>query len=164
MNRNVRVHHSNLDAVDHTILTELQTDARMTNRALSLKTGLAQSSTSARVRELEDRGVISGYHATVDLNAIGLPVQAMVFVKLSPTDDKTIRHFLETVTAMPETLSAFLISGVEDAIVHVAVADVEHLRQTVVGKISALDAVVDERTSLVFDELRQHVIAPMDLT
>ena len=81
MNRIARVHHSSLDAVDHTILTELQTDARMTNRALSLKTGLAQSSTSARVRDLEDRGVISGYHATVDLNAIGLTVQAMVFVK-----------------------------------------------------------------------------------
>lgn len=148
------------DRIERTILNELQTDARMTNRALSLKTGLAQSSTSARVRDLEDRGVITGYHAAIDLEAIGRPIQAMVFVKLSPTDEATIQHFLKTVTDMPETISAFLISGVEDAIVHVAVTDVEHLRATVVGKISALKAVVDERTSLVFDERRQHVITP----
>ncbi len=146
------------DQIDHTILNELQADARMTNRALSIKTGLAQSSTSARVRDLEDRGVITGYHATVDLAALGRSVQALVFVKLSPTDEVTIRGFLDTVKAMPETISAYLISGVEDAIVHVAVTDVAHLRSTVIQKISVLEAVIDERTSLVFEEHRSRVI------
>lgn len=147
-----------MDQIDHMIVGELQADARITNRALALKTGMAQSSTAARVRDLEDRGVITGYHAAVDLDQLGRPIQAMVFVKLSPTDEATIQRFLQTVSSLPETLAAYLISGVEDAIVHLAVTDVDHLRRTVVGQISALDAVADERTSLVFDEVRQRVV------
>ena len=143
-----------MDDIDRRIVAELQHDARITTRALAVRVGLAASSTAARVRDLERRGVITGFHAAVDLEAIGRPIQAMVFVKLSPTDEQTISAFLAEVSSMEETLSVFVISGVEDAIVHVAVADVAELRDTVVRRISAIPAVADERTSLVFDEIR----------
>ncbi len=143
-----------MDHTDQLIVSELQADARVTTRALAARVGLAPSSTAARVRDLERRGVITGYHATVDLEAVGRPIQAMVFVKLSPTDEDTINAFLAEVSSMEETVSVFVISGVEDAIVHVAVGDVRELRDTVVRRISAIPAVADERTSLVFDEIR----------
>lgn len=143
-----------MDDIDRQLVSELQADARITTRALASKVGLAASSTAARVRDLERRGVITGFHAAVDLESVGRPIQAMVFVKLSPTDEETINAFLDEVSSMEETLSVFVISGVEDAIVHVAVADVAELRDTVVRRISAIPAVADERTSLVFDEIR----------
>lgn len=150
-----------MDQIQETILRELQTNARATNRVLSARAGLAPSSTSARVRDLEKSGVIKGYHADVDLAALGRPLEAMVFVKLSPTDEVTVQRFFRTVAAMPETISVHLVSGVEDALVHVAVPDVRWLRDTVLGRISSLDEVADERTSLIFGHVRNHAIEPL---
>ncbi|MBL6925459.1 MAG: winged helix-turn-helix transcriptional regulator, partial [Acidimicrobiia bacterium] len=71
-----------IDRTDLQILAELQSDARQTNRALAATVGLAPSTTLDRVRSMEDRGVITGYHATTDLNALGRPIQAMVAIRL----------------------------------------------------------------------------------
>ncbi len=133
----------------------------MTNRSLADRAGLAPSSTAARVRDLEQQGVIRGYHADVELSALGRHLEAMIFVKLSPTDADTVDHFLRAVNAMPETLAVYLLSGVEDALIHVAVPDVQWLRNTVIGRVSSLPEVADERTSLVFDHIHHHVVGPL---
>jgi len=150
-----------LDEIQQRLVGELQRNARTTNRRLSEAVALAPSSTLQRVRDLEQSGVITGYHAQVDLIALNRPVQAMVFVRLSPADAPTVDAFFDTVSAMPETIAVSLISGAEDAVVHVAVADVPRLRAVVLEKISALDCVAEERTSLVFEHRRSTVIEPL---
>ena len=72
------------DSTDLRLVSELQRDARQTNRALASAVALAPSTTLNRVRELERRGVIGGYHAEVDLAALGRGLQALVFVRLQP--------------------------------------------------------------------------------
>jgi DNA-binding Lrp family transcriptional regulator len=151
-----------VDDIQRQLIDELQRNARSTNRRLADAVGLAPSSTLQRIRDLEQRGVITGYHAEVDLAALGRSVQAMVFVRLSPADGPTVQRFFDTVSAMPETIAVSLISGAEDAVVHVAVPDVARLRATVLEKISTLDCVADERTSLVFEHQRATVIDPLD--
>lgn len=150
-----------MDVTQRTIVEELQRNARITNRSLADKVGLAPSSTSVRVRDLEQQGVIRGYHADVSLAALGRHLEAMIFVRLSPTDAATVDHFLDFVNAMPETLAVYLLSGVEDALIHVAVPDVQSLRTTVIGRVSSLPEVVDERTSIVFDHIHHRVISPL---
>ncbi len=150
-----------MDRIEETIVRALQRDARITNRALADHVGLAPSSTSARVRELEQNGTIRGYHADIDLAALGRHLEAMIFVRLSPTDDDTVQHFLDAVQAMPETLEVYLLTGVEDAVIHVAVPNVQWLRNTVIGTVSSLPEVVDERTSIVFDHIRRPVLGPL---
>ena len=145
-----------LDAVHHRLIAALQHNARATNRQLADLVGLAPSTTLQRVRDLEDEGVITGYHAEVDLVALGRGVQAMVFVRLSPADGPTVATFFDAMMAMPETVTVSLISGAEDAVVHVAVPDVARLRALVLDEISSLDCVKEERTSLVFDHRRRH--------
>ncbi len=151
-----------LDRVQTELVRTLQADARITNRALAQRVGLAPSSTSARVAELERRGVITGYRAEVDLPALGRHLEAMVFVKLAVGDGTAVDRFLAEVRGWPETLAVHLLSGVEDALVHVAVPDVAWLRRTVIGKIAAMPMVTDERTSLVFDHHRTAVVEPLD--
>ncbi len=150
-----------LDLIQRTLVSALQSNARATNRMLAELVGLAPSSTLQRVRELEQRGVVTGYHAAVDLDALNRSVQAMIFVRLSPADGPTVESFFETVSALPETIAVSLISGAEDAVVHVAVADVAHLRAVVLEKISSLACVAEERTSLVFEHRRSTVIEPL---
>lgn len=62
-----------LDALDRALLRELQNDARQTNRDLAAKTGVSPSTSLERVRLLRERGVITGYHAVLDLDAAGRP-------------------------------------------------------------------------------------------
>ena len=146
---------------DATLVAALMSDGRRTNRSLAGEVGLAPSTTLQRVRDLEARGVITGYHADVDLQALGRGVEAMVFVRLRPKTDETVERFLAYVWAMPEVIAVHLISGQEDALVHVAVPDTESLRRAVLRQISDHDAVVDERTNLVFEHRRKHVVEPL---
>jgi DNA-binding Lrp family transcriptional regulator len=151
-----------MNDTDATLATALMGDARRTNRSLATEVGLAPSTTLQRVRDLEARGVITGYHAEVDLAALGRAVEAMIFVRLRPKTDEVVEDFLEHVWEMPEVIAAHLISGAEDALVHVAVPDTGSLRRTVLRQISGHHAVVDERTTLVFEHRRKHVIPRLD--
>lgn len=146
---------------DLLLVDELQRDARQTNRALAKKAGLAPSTTLARVRELEQRGVIKGYHAEVDLGALGRTLQALVFVRLQPKSDEVIEGFLDHMWALPETIAVHLITGVEDAVVHVAVPDAETLQRVIVNEVSSYPGVFDERTSLLFEHRRKDAITPL---
>ena len=149
-----------MNDTDTALISALQADARRTNRSLAQEVGLAPSTTLQRVRDLEQRGVITGYHAEVDLKQLGRAVEAMVFVRLRPKTDDVVQSFIEHVWAMPEVLAVHLISGAEDALVHVAVPDTESLRRAVLREISEHPAVVDERTALVFEHRRKHRIDP----
>ena len=64
-----------MDRVDWHILTELQADARLSFNELSRRVKLSAPAVADRVRRLEDSGVISGYHAAVDLESVGRPVR-----------------------------------------------------------------------------------------
>ncbi|MEM7287133.1 MAG: Lrp/AsnC family transcriptional regulator [Actinomycetota bacterium] len=149
-----------INDTDAALIRGLQADGRRTNRSLADSVGLAPSTTLQRVRDLEDRGAITGYHAEVDLRHLGRAVEAMVFVRLRPKTDDVVQSFIDHVWAMPEVLAVHLISGAEDALVHVAVPDTDSLRRAVLREISDHHAVVDERTALVFEHRRKHVIDP----
>ena len=146
---------------DLVLVAELQRDARQTNRSLAKKAGLAPSTTLSRVRDLEQRGVLKGYHANVDLTSLGRSLQAMVFVRLQPKSDDVIDGFLDRMWQLPETIAVHLITGIEDAIIHLAVADAESLQRVIINEISSFPGVFDERTSLLFEHRRKDVITPL---
>lgn len=153
---------ANIDRTDVKILAALQSDARQTNRALAATVGLAPSTALDRVRSLEERGVITGYHATTDLHALGRPIQAMVAIRLRPKTAAVVDQVMERLWSIPETLAVFMLSGIDDILVHMSVTDTEALRHLVLDRISSIEGVVDERTSLVFEHRRRTVVAPLD--
>ena len=143
------------------ILAALQSDARQTNRSLAKTVGLAASTTLDRTRDLERRGVISGYHADVDLRSLGRRLQAFVSVRVSPKSEAVVDRILERLWSLPETVAVFLVSGGDDLLIQVAVRDTDHLRDVVLAEIASLDGVVDETTSLIFEHRRKTVITPL---
>lgn len=155
---------ANIDAVDRQILAELQSNARVTNKALAAAVGVAPSTCLDRVRSLERAGVISGYRADVDPEALGRPVQAMVAVRLRPKTSDVVDAFLDAMWDMPETLSVTLVTGVEDALVHMCVESVDKLRSSVLDRVARAPGVVDERTSLVFEHRRRRVLDPLEFS
>jgi len=72
------------DDVDRRILAEVSRDGRMTLADLSAAVGLSVSAVQARLKRLESRGVVTGYRAIVDPEAVGRPLAA--FIEITPLD------------------------------------------------------------------------------
>jgi len=122
---------------------------------------VAASTSLERLRLLRARGVITGYHAAVDLAAVGRPVQALVFVRLRPQSRAIMNGFRDFVAALPETLSVFIVTGMEDTVIHVAVPTTEALQDFVLDSLTKRPEVADVRTAVVFEHVRNHVTAPV---
>ncbi|HEV8555603.1 MAG TPA: Lrp/AsnC family transcriptional regulator, partial [Actinophytocola sp.] len=75
---------SDLEPIDRAIARELSADGRCSFTDLAERVGLSVSAVHQRVRRLEHRGVIRGYSARLNVDAVGLPLTA--FISLTPTD------------------------------------------------------------------------------
>lgn len=144
-----------LDAVDRTLVSLLQADARMSNVVLAERAGIAQSTCLVRVRSLVDRGVITRFTAEVGLEALGLSLQALISVNIRAGARQTLARFGEEMRELPEVVQTFFLGGSEDFIVHVAVRDSNEVRDFVLSNLSVHPAVASTRTSIVFDHFNR---------
>jgi DNA-binding Lrp family transcriptional regulator len=150
-----------MDELDSAIVQHLQADARQTNRDLARKLGIAPSTCLERVRLLRERGVISGYHAAVDLAALNRRVQALIAVQVRPLSRAVIDEFQGSVSQLHEVLAVFVLAGGDDFIVHVAVQDVEHLHAFLLDRLSKRREIVGFRTSVIYQHTGSTVVTPL---
>jgi len=143
-----------IDDVDRAILEALTNDARMPNNRLAEGLGIAPSTCLARVRALRRNGVLRGFHADVDLAALGRPLQAMIAVRLTVHHREEIEAFTRAVRELPGVLSVFHVAGVNDYLVWVAAADAQDLREFVVDHLATHRSVAHAETSLIYEHRR----------
>jgi DNA-binding Lrp family transcriptional regulator len=143
-----------VDDVDRALLEGLAEDARMTNQRLAERVGVAPSTALARLRSLRERGVIRGFHAEVDLAALGRPLQALIAVRLAVHAREQIDAFTAAVRALPGVLMVFHLTGVTDYLVWVAAADAQDLREFVVDHLATHPSVSHAETSLIYEHHR----------
>jgi DNA-binding Lrp family transcriptional regulator len=148
-----------LSEVDQQLLGLLQQDARRTNRELAAAVGIAESTCLERIKGLRARGVITGYRAEVDLAALGRPIRALVQVRLQPKTSDSVRSFRDELLGLPETLTVSMVTGMDDFVVEIAVADVIRLRDFVLNHVTSRPDVADARTSIVYEQRRVDVIS-----
>ena len=143
-----------VDAVDRAILELLANDARITNQRMAERVGIAPSTAVARLRSLRERGVIRGFHAEVDLSALGRPLQALIAVRLAVHARDQIDDFTNAVRQLPGVLMVFHLTGVTDYLVWVAAADAQDLREFVVDHLATHPSVSHDETSLIYEHRR----------
>lgn len=114
-----------VDSLDHAIIGELRSDARLSWRELGDRVGLGSTATADRVRRLEQIGVLRGYHADVDLSALGMGLRAITELRLTP--DTPYDEFEATLRATPEVQLAFHVTGSLDYVLMLACPDVAAL-------------------------------------
>ena len=149
-----------LDELDKAILRELQADARRTNRDIAAAVGVSPSTALERTRGLRERGVIRGAVLDLDLAAVGRGVQALIAIRIRPPSRRNIEGFRNWVSALPETIGLFVVSGSEDFLVHVAVPDNQALYAFVIDRLTQRPEVADVRTSVVYEHVRKTGITP----
>jgi DNA-binding Lrp family transcriptional regulator len=145
-----------LDRIDFEILAALQNDARTPNKALAHRVGLAPSSCLERVRALHRSGVLKGHHAEVAPAAFGIGLEALVAVRLVRHRREVFRALYAHLRSLPEVLAVFHVSGVNDLQLHVAVRDIQHLRDLIVEKIATRTEVDHCETSVIYELHRKH--------
>jgi Lrp/AsnC family leucine-responsive transcriptional regulator len=114
-----------LDPLDREILDELRSDARLTWRELGLRVGLGPTAPADRVRRLQALGVLKGYHAEVDLSALGMGLRAITEIRLVRTAEPDM--FEADLAATPEVQQAMHVTGALDYVLLLACADVPTL-------------------------------------
>jgi DNA-binding Lrp family transcriptional regulator len=136
------------------MLEVLAADARVTNQRLAEIVGVAPSTAIARLRSLRQQGVIRGFHAEVDLAALGRPLQALIAVRLTVHAREQIDAFTSAVRELPGVLMVFHLTGVTDYLIWVAAADAHELREFVVDHLATHPSVAHAETSLIYEHHR----------
>ena len=103
--------------VDRALLAALARDGRASYTELAERVGLSVSAVHQRVRRLEQRGLITGYHAKLDARALGLGLTA--FVAITPTDAATPDEAPALLAHLPEIEACHAVAGVESYLLKV---------------------------------------------
>ena len=143
-----------IDDVDRALLAALAADARIPNNALAAAVGIAPSTCLARVRALRDSGAILGFHAEIDPAALGLPLQAVIAVRLQAGARDQLRAFTDRIRVLPQVRSIYFLAGADDFLLHVVASDAASLRDFVLDQLSAHHEVAATETQLIFDHVR----------
>lgn len=139
-----------LDRIDFSILRELRKNARLPNKTLAERVGVAPSTALERLRRLRENGAITGYHAEIAPAAVGIGLQAMISVRLAKHSRADLDAFHAHLLTLTEVLAFYHVAGANDFLLHVAVADSNHLRDFALDAFTTRPEVAHIETSLIF--------------
>ncbi|MDP4608196.1 MAG: Lrp/AsnC family transcriptional regulator [Burkholderiaceae bacterium] len=142
-----------LDKFDVAILQELQSDGRLSNAELASRVGLSAAPCWRRVRALEDAGFISGYHARINRQKVGLGVLAFVRLSADRNSGFVARELEAAIAQVPEIVSCHYISGTGTFELQVVACDLDAFAALARDVLINLPHVQDIHTSFSLGEV-----------
>ena len=150
-----------LDAVDRSLLHALQQDGRATVGELAERVALSPSPCWRRVRQLEESGLISGYHAHLDRHLAGWGVLGFVQLGLHNHTAEVTAAFEREVQALPQVLACHNLSGRFDYQLEVVAPDLQAFSDYVRTTLRALPGVREISTNFVLKEIKRTHVLPL---
>ncbi|MEL6979075.1 MAG: Lrp/AsnC family transcriptional regulator [Pseudomonadota bacterium] len=152
-----------LDQIDRKILAELQTDGRMTNVDLSKRVGISAPPCLRRVRALEERGFIQGYHAQVDGRALGFDVTVFAMVGLYKQSGPDLADFEARAAEWPLVRECHMLNGEIDFILKCVAPDISTFQSFLTDELTASPNIASVKTSLVIRASKDLPGVPFDV-
>ncbi|WP_376796052.1 Lrp/AsnC family transcriptional regulator [Thermogemmatispora sp.] len=144
-----------LDATGWQLLEALQQQARLSYRELGQRVGLSAPAVSERVRRLEEAGLITGYHAEVNLDRLGLPVRAII--RMSLASGQSSARAIASIREIAEVIECSRVTGEETLILKGVATSVEHL-ESLIDRLLAYGSLT---TSLILSTpIPRRVVTP----
>lgn len=112
-----------IDSTDRKILAALSTEGRLTVTELAERVHLSASRCHRRLRELEQGGVIRGYHADLNASLLGLDFEVLGFVTMQSGDTESLSAFDLAVEQVPHVIRSQRLFGEVDYLLRVVCAD-----------------------------------------
>ena len=150
-----------IDNIDKKILEILQQNAKITNSLLSKKIGLSPAPTLERVKKLERKGVISGYHAQLNLSKIGLGVSTFVLVSLKEHNKKNINIFLDKIDLVKNVIECHHITGTGDFILKVVSENIATYQELMLDKVSEIEATDSLQSMVILSTFKDNKVMPL---
>ena len=151
-----------LDDVDRQILSDLQGDGRMTNVELAKRAGISAPPCLRRVRALEDGGIVRGYHADIDADALGYSVNVFAFVGLTSQAETDLREFEEMVSALPQVRECHMLMGETDFLLKIVAHDWDDFQRFLTSKLTPAPNVSHVKTALAIRSAKSLPGVPID--
>ncbi len=152
---------SDIDQFDRKILDVLAIEGRVSVTELSRRIGLSKSPTQARLKRLEECGIIRGYRALFDPIRLGRDHVAFVEVKLSDTRENALAAFNAAVMLVPEIEQCHLIAGAFDYLLKVRTSGMMGYRAVLAEKISTLPHVANTSTYVAMQAVKEEGLSPL---
>lgn len=143
-----------LSSTDLTILKALQSDGRMSYTKLAKKVGLSNTPCIERVKRLEKDGLISGYAATLNPNALGAGLVVFVQIRLNRTAEDVFEAFAQKVMDLDDIQECYLVSGNFDYLLKARVADMDEYRYLLGQTLLSLPGVQESTSYVVMEEIK----------
>ncbi len=143
-----------IDAIDEKILEILQTNARTSIKDIAAQVFLSSPAVTARIEKLEEIGVINGYHAQVNLEAIGYRIKAFINIDVDPIQKK---EFYPYVDACKNVVECNCVTGDYAMLLEVAFRDTQELDEF----INDLQQFGRTKTQIVFSTAVEHRNLPV---
>lgn len=128
-----------LDPIAWKILEGLQKNARLTFAELGRKVGLSTPAVAERVRRLEEAGVITGYHAQLDLAKLGVPIRVSMRLTIPGGGDLQMSRTVVAIKELMEISRCHRITGHESFVIEADVVSIRHM-EALIDRLSALGA------------------------
>lgn len=137
-----------LDPIDVRILKALSRDARITWSELADEVGLSVTPTLRRVRQMEDAGLIRGYHAELDHAQLIGDMAVFISITMEKQASDTLGRLEASVAQLPEIMSGHMLSGAQDFLLLAYVRDLAHYRD-LLATLTAIEGIAHVQSSFV---------------
>jgi Lrp/AsnC family transcriptional regulator len=149
------------DAIDRRILAALQDDATLSMNEIATRVGLSATPCWRRIQKLEEAGIIRKRVALLNGKAIAAGVSIFVSVRTNQHTDEWLKRFAEVVSAMPEVVEFYRLSGDVDYLLKVVVPDIAAYDVFYKKLVSKID-LSDVSSSFAMEEIKYTTALPLD--
>ena len=150
-----------LDRTDLRILSELQGDGRLSNVALSKRINLSPTPCLERVRRLEKKGYIKGYHAELNADKLGAGLLVFVQVSLDRTTPDIFSRFSSSLSHYDEVQECHMVAGGFDYLLKLRFGDMSSYREFLGRDLAALPGIMQTHTYFVMEEIKHTPAIPL---
>jgi DNA-binding Lrp family transcriptional regulator len=151
-----------LDAVDIKILTELQRDGSLSNVELAKRVHLSPSPCLARVKALEQAGVIDRYVALANASVLGLGLNVFISISLKEQSKEALATFEQRIAEHDEVMECYLMTGDSDYLIRVALPDIAALEKFILEQLTPIPGIEKIRSSFALKQVRYKTALPLD--
>lgn len=150
-----------IDKTDLKILRELQNDSSLANVELARRVSLSPSPCLARVRRLEESGLVRRYVALLDPAAMNLTLNVFISISLKDQSRQSLKEFEDRVCAHDEVMECYLMTGDNDYLIRVVMSDMAALERFIIEELSPIAVVEKIRSSFALKQIRYKTALPL---
>ncbi len=152
-----------LDELDVKILNLLQENARISNVELSAKVHLSPSPCLARVRALEQSGIVSRYVTLLDPKKVNLGISVFIQIGMERQVERSLEDFEAAIMTYREVMECYLMTGDFDYLIRVVVNDMPALERFILDKLTKIPGVSNIKSSFALKQVKYKTALPLQI-